>query len=186
MSPAPSLAEVLVSIRFNPDQVLGGLISACQQGYDMAGRVIVQALLPKLILMSRAYPYPGVDHLLSALWLRIMRYPLERRPRSVAANLVLDAKKDVVAEARMLLAPPLEAYDEDYSAHSVLALARRFGLATEKSLQIMEKVYLEGWPSARVAQVFAISPAAVRRRCSDTISRLKANRHLFTDYAQAA
>ena len=97
MSPSPNLDHVLQSVRFNPDLVLQGLISACQQGEPLAGRVIIQALIPKLILMSRTYPYPAVDHLVSALWIRIARYPLTQRPRSIAANLVLDTKKDVLA-----------------------------------------------------------------------------------------
>ena len=96
------LAAVLESIRFNPDAVLTELVEASQAGHQLAGRLIVQALLPKLILFSRAFPHPSVDDLVAALWIRIARYPLARRPRALAANLVLDARKDVVAEQRVV------------------------------------------------------------------------------------
>ncbi|MCL2736024.1 MAG: hypothetical protein FWD75_05255 [Propionibacteriaceae bacterium] len=186
--PATPLNVVLESIRFNPDQVLGSLIHTCQEGYPVAGRVIVQALLPKLILMSRAYPHPSVDHLVAALWIRISKYPLHRRPRSVAANLVLDAKKDVVAETRVApVAPLMPVVDHaDLIAHRVLDTARTLHLATAESLTIVEKVYIDGLPSAQVAELHAMSPDAVRQRCSDTVRRLRAHRDILVDLVEAA
>jgi|GEM_PF-302198 len=183
--PSPSLDSVLHSVRLNPDQVLGELISACQSGYTQAGRVIVQALLPKLILMSRSYPYPGVDHLVPALWIRLTRYPLARRPTSIAANLVLDARKDVVAEVRPAPTPAITAAGAELTARSVLATARLLKLATPESLAIMEHVYVDGLPNHQVADLHAISPAAVRRRCSDTMQHLRANRELLAELALA-
>jgi len=177
-SPVP-LDDVLLSIRPNPDDVLRELITACQNGHSLAGRVIVQALLPKLILLSRSYPYPPVDLLVSALWVRIANYPLHRRPTSVAANLVLDTKKDVVSEARATPVPPVllaDTAEPGPTAQSVLAAARRMQLATPKTLAIMEHVYIAGLSSQRVAELHAISSTAVRRRCSDTIQRLRDNR----------
>jgi len=76
--------------------------------------------------------------------------------------------------------------DEDVSARAILARARSLGLATTESLGIMERVYLDGLPTMRVAELYAISPDAVRRRCSDTVQRLRTHRSLLVSLAQAA
>ncbi|MCL2482860.1 MAG: hypothetical protein FWF43_05490 [Propionibacteriaceae bacterium] len=177
------LETVRVSIRSDPDTVLGELITACQAGHCTAGRIIVQALLPKLILMSRVYPYPSVDNLVSALWLRIGRYDLSRRPESVAANLFLDARKDVVAENRITLEVPLPYAPEtpELTARDILLQARRLHLATSESLNIVESVYIDGLPSKRVAELYEMTAAAIRRRCCDTVKRLRAHRDLLAD-----
>jgi hypothetical protein len=181
LTPPLSLSEVLGSIRSQPDQVLASLIHACQIGHPVAGRVIVQALLPKLILFSRVFPYPGVDSLTSALWIRITRYPLHRRPTSVAANLVLDAKKDVLTEVRVRPYPDPEPPDTSMTAETVIATARALNLATDQSLSIIESVYVDGLPSHDVAELHSMTSAAVRRRCSDTIRKLRQHRELLHD-----
>jgi hypothetical protein len=182
MTPAPSLDQVLSSIRFNPDLVLWGLIQACQQGYPLAGRVVLQAMLPKLVLLSRTYPYPEVDHLLAALWIRLANYPLERRPHSVAANLYLDTRKDVLSEARAQpLAPPTTT-DPGPSGARVILTARQLKLASPLSLTIVEEVYLKGLPQAVVAERYAMSRGAIRRRCSDTVRQLRDHRELLIAY----
>ena len=188
LSPSPDLDAVLTSIRFDADKVLGALITACHEEHPAAGRVIVQALLPKLILMSRVFPHPPVDHLVSALWLRIGRYDLTRRPRFVATNLVLDSRKDVLAENRITLEIPLPYSPEtpELTARDVLVEARRLHLATSESLNIVESVYVDGLPNTRVAELYDMTSAAVRRRCCDTVKRLRAHRDLLIEYAGAA
>jgi len=179
LDPSPTLDEILTSIRFNPDHVLTSLITACHMGHNDAGRVVVQALLPKLILMSRVYPYPGVEHLASALWIRISTYPLDRRPASVAANLVLDAKKDVLTEDRAIPVLPMEATGEEVTADQVLDTARTLKIASEESLAIVEKVYVEELPRGEVAHLLNMTDGALRRRCSDTVRRLRDHRDLL-------
>jgi len=177
---SPTLGEVLTSIRFNPDRVLTDLIMACHTGYREAGRVVVQALLPKLILMSRAYPHPGVEHLVSALWIRISTYPLDRRPASVAANLVLDAKKDVLTETRAIpVLPCMTTGTDEVTADQVLNTARTLKIASEESLSIVEKVYVEELPRGEVAHLLNMSDVALRRRCCDTVRRLRDHRDLL-------
>ena len=180
LTPAPTLEEVLTSIRFNPDHVLTELIMACAMGYREAGRVVVQAMLPKLILMSRAYPYPEVEHLVSALWIRISTYRLDRRPASVAANLSLDAKKDVLNEQRAITAaPPVMTGEEEMTADQVLETARTLKIASAESLTIVEKVYVEELPRPQVAHLLNMTDDALRRRCSDTVRRLRDHRDLL-------
>jgi len=179
LTPSPSLDEVLTSIRFNSDRVLTDLIMACHMGHPQAGRIIVQALLPKLILMSRTYPCPSVEHLVSALWIRISTYRPDRRPTSVAANLTLDAKKDVVKEDREIPVLPFLTAVNDMTADKVLTTARSLRLATEESLAIVEKVYVDELPRNQVAQLLDMTDEALRRRCSDTVRRLRDNRELL-------
>ena len=183
-----SLEVVLIAIRDDPDPRLLDLVRACQAGHHLAGRVIIQALLPKLILLARAYPFPTLDHLLAALWLRILAYPLGRRPRAVAANLVLDTRKDVVKENRTAPIPASPESDpaeptQGPSATTVIATARAHNLASRQSLSIVEKVYVDGLPGYQVARRFAISEAAVRQRCSATIRRLRSHRALLAELA---
>ena len=183
----PSLEAILSRVSSNPDRVLSDLIIACQQGYTLAGRVVLQALLPKVILMTSSNPFPPIEHLLSTLWIRISRYPLQNRPGSIAANLVLDARKDALAESKVkvALAPDVISTPTDLTAQSVINTARCLNLATAETLSIMEKVYVEGLPSAIVAARFKTTPEAIRRRCCDAIKHLRANRYLLADLASA-
>jgi len=177
---SPTFGEVLARIRANPDHVLMDLITACQMGYPEAGRIIVQALLPKVILMSASYPNPGAASLTSALWIRISTYPLDRRPRSVAANLLLDAKKDVLRETRAIPVLPLSAFPTpEPTADQVLQQARSLRLATDESLSIVEKVYVEEVPRRQVAHLHNMADATLRRRCCDTVRRLRDHRELL-------
>jgi hypothetical protein len=182
---AATLEMVLESIRFNPDQVLSSAILACQNGHQLAGRAIVQALLPKLILMSRTYPYPAVDHLLSALWIRLANYPLKRRPTSVAANLVFDTRKDVVGEEKRVPLILICDNGTNFTAADVIAAARQLHLASPESLTITEDVYIHGWTSQQVGQRHGISGDAVRQRCSDTLKRLRNHRDELVALAAA-
>ena len=182
---SPTLETVLDGIRPDPDRALSDLISACQHGHGRAGRVIIQALAPKLVLVSCTYPYPGLDDLVAALWIRLARFPLDRRPGSVAANLLLDARKDVVAENRAAVLPPVVALGPDLTARSVINTARQLNLATPQSLAIMEQVYVDGLPTHQVATLHHITVDAVRRRCSDTVHHLRTHRDLLAGLALA-
>ena len=94
--------EALVQARREGDPWLAQLIAAAQGGDELAGRCVVQAVLGRLVAIARRDSRLDVDQLVGALWLRILAYPLERRPRAIASNLALDARKDVVAELRPL------------------------------------------------------------------------------------
>ena len=182
---SPTLETVLDGVRPDPDRALSDLITACQEGHQRAGRVVIQALAPKLVLMSCAYPYPGLDDLVAALWIRLARFPLGRRPGSVAANLLLDARKDVVAENRSAALPPVAMTSPSLTARSVINTARQLNLATPQSLAIMEQVYVDGLPTYQVATLHDITADAVRRRCSDAVHHLRAHRDLLADLALA-
>ena len=96
----------------------------------LAGRVVVQAMLPGLKGLGARLlrPLPGRDGrvfgrdelwqvLFCSLFERVGSYPLERRPRKVAANLLLDTLHAAVAaqkrEAAARWQLPLEGLDEE-------------------------------------------------------------------------
>ncbi len=81
------------------DEVLLHLLAQCQAGDRLAGRVVLQVMLPKAIRLARstaAHPdwSGGPDEagaeVVAALWVAIATYPLERRPGRVTGNLALD------------------------------------------------------------------------------------------------
>lgn len=81
------------------DKLLGALVCLAQAGQQLAGQVVLQAMLPKLSKMARTTNMSTTDaesleerrHIGIATFLDVLsRYPLERRPKSVAAGLYLD------------------------------------------------------------------------------------------------
>ena len=81
------------------DAVLLQLLHLCRGGDGLAGRVVLQVMLPKVIRLARSLAYhpdwtDGLDEaqatVLASLWELIANYPLERRPGQVTGNLALD------------------------------------------------------------------------------------------------
>ncbi|MDR0416255.1 MAG: hypothetical protein LBH76_02865 [Propionibacteriaceae bacterium] len=177
-----TLGEVLAAVAGQPDAVLGELVAACQAGCDQAGRVVLQAFVGKLILMAKADQRLTVDDLAAAFWLRLAAYPLARRPRHIAANLVLDARKDALAEQRALApALPPPAPPEPYDARHLLQAAHRLRLAPPANLVVAASVYADGLSSADAGARHQLSADAVRWRCADTVRRLRRHRDLLAD-----
>jgi len=176
-----TLADILASIAANPDQILLGLLQAGQDGHALAGRTVLQAFLGKMVLLSHAHPQIDLADLVAVLWLRIAAYPTDRRPQAVAANLALDVLNETLKSDRPLgyLAdvPP-----NDLTAQAVLDAARALGLASPAALDVVAAMYSPEGGSRRVAEQFQISPDAVRRRCCDTIARLRRQRDLLCEY----
>lgn len=178
--------DVLRSVAADPDAVLGGLIAAAQAGETLAGRIVVQAMLPKLILQARRDRSANLGDYLAQLWLRIGTYPLQRRPRRIAANLALDTLKAVrrehsphpvrpveLAELERRLPPSsLLASGDDLSARRVLRGARRLGLIDELTSHVLAAVYVEGLSSRDAAARFGCSADSIRWRCSRALRRL--------------
>ena len=71
-----SLADVLLAARGQPDAVLAALLTEVSKGDHLAARVVLQAMLGRIIRMAGRDPSAGVDDYVSALWCRICAYPL--------------------------------------------------------------------------------------------------------------
>lgn len=73
----------------------------------LAARLLLEALLPGLKSLARRLLFDPAERedlwalLLAAAWERISTYPLERRPRKVAANILLDTLADTLAVLRL-------------------------------------------------------------------------------------
>lgn len=174
-------SDLLAGIADDPDKALLHLIGACQAGHPLAGRIVLQAFLGKMVRLNRAHPHIDLTELVSALWLRIATYPIDRRPRAVAANLALDTLSDCLRTTRPL-GRLLPAHPDRMTASTVLAAAEALGLVSPNRLAVVAAVYSPDGGARRVAEQYQISPEAVRRRCCDTIACLRRARLRLYDY----
>ena len=164
--------EALVRARREGDPWLAQLIVAAQSGDELAGRCVVQVVLGRLVAIARRDSRLDVDQLVGALWLRIHSYPLERRPRAIVSNLVLDARKDVAAELRPLpVSQPTEPRRHAVAAN-VLVEAVRIGIIDAPIAEVMSSVYVWGLSGEATARRHGVTPTTVRWRCSAGMRRL--------------
>jgi len=79
------------------NELLGRLVVVAR-GDDLAARVVLQRMLPGMSVLARrrSSAFRGhldaFDELLSAAWMVIRVFPVERRPRHIAANLLRDTE----------------------------------------------------------------------------------------------
>jgi hypothetical protein len=102
------LLRHLLSVGDSPrlkDETLAALLRQAQSD-PLAARVVLQALLPGLKSLARRILFEAGERdevwsaLLAHCWERIRRYPLERRPTRIAANILLDALKKTTYELK--------------------------------------------------------------------------------------
>ncbi len=164
---ADDLDDVLTGVRRAPDQVLASLLSWGAAGDRLAWRVVLQAMLGKAVLVG-AGSDDRVAEAVSELWVVIAEYPLQRRPRSIAANLSWMLRRRLAPTP--LVAPEPEVVEP--GAGATLAHARRLGLLEAAEHELLWLVYVEGLTSASAAQALGVSAELVRYRCSRTLRRL--------------
>jgi DNA-directed RNA polymerase specialized sigma24 family protein len=198
------LDDVLLAINSEPDAALGALLTEVARNDRLAARTVLQAMLGKLVRMACVDDHVRIDDYVAAMWLRICDYPLARRPRRIAANLVLDTLKLVKNEQRLALRldirpwPPGRRLDElhesagrrevaDHQAHlaeltadAVLDLAAGIGLVDRKARHLLESVYADGLSGEAAAKRHGTTAGSVRVRCS------RAVRHLARHASQLA
>lgn len=184
-------ADVLARVPESPDEVLGHLLAEAGTGDVLAGRVVLQALLPKVVRMAAVDPAAEVDDYVTAMWCEIASYPLARRPASIAANLALDTLKAVRRERHprvdVVTAPDLVLLAADRrpgrvvgrwadaggpSVAGVLAEAEHHRLVDERTGELLRSVYAEGLSGESAARRHGLSPGAVRLRCSRAVTVL--------------
>lgn len=110
------------------DAVLVSLARLSNSGSDLAARALLQLLLPGTCrLASRWWALGGAEDraaaATAAVYDRIRRYPIDRRPARIAANILLDANQDLArlarrASAESQLTLPLE-FDRLARRHAV-------------------------------------------------------------------
>jgi DNA-directed RNA polymerase specialized sigma24 family protein len=182
LSGCRTLGDVIAAIAEHGDRILRGLLPL---GHDdpNAHFTILQYLLPRLVRMAIEDRAHTVAEYVSEAWVGITTFPLERRKSSVVANILLDARKRVWAEDRILPTP-----DEPESwgiaqscsrAEAVLNEAERLGLLPDKSLRVLRTVYLDGLPSHQAAELLGMPTGTIRWICSRALSQLRSYRHLL-------
>lgn len=175
--PARTLGEALAAIADDPDARLAELLRCCAGGDRLAGRVVLQAMLGKLIRLAAEDVRHGVDEYVAECWLRVATYPLARRPLRIAANLAMDTRRRVRAgdERR----PPVDlAAPDDRSAPvsldvpAVVRAATNLGLIDRGAAACLYAVYGLGLRSHEAARALRISADLVRWRNARSIRRL--------------
>lgn len=193
------LTAVLGRASRGDDDVLRPLLREAHQGDALAGRVVLQGLLGRLVGMARRDREAAVDDYVAALWCVLAGYPLARRPVRIAANLALDTLKAVHREragggrtsvtCRPVgddLEPLLErgwrrdaldhAADLDrLTAAAVIDAGRRLRLIDEATGGLLHHVYVEGLSGRDAALRTGTTPGSLRVRCSRAVHRLAAH-----------
>lgn len=182
----PTLGQVLVAIPDDSDRILASLVTLVQHGDALATRLLLQALLPKLVTFATT-DVADFDDYLASLWLVARSYPLARRPYRIAANLALDARRLV----RLGWRPgpsgtPYGRRGDPYrearaATDRLLAAARDRGLIDETAQVLLRSVYREGFNSAETARRAASTPTSVRWRCSKAVQMLQRHRDVLVD-----
>jgi DNA-directed RNA polymerase specialized sigma24 family protein len=189
-----SLDDLLAAAEGQPDAILGALLTEVSMGDQLAGRVVLQALLGRIVRMARRDPSAGVDDYVAALWCQIQTYPLASRPVRIAANLSMDTLKAVHAERRWLRRgevtpwPPEVFWEEQHggavlwargsdpepplSAALVLRAGRDRALIDDSTHALLVSVYVHELSGVEAAERHRMSPGSVRVRCSRAVRRL--------------
>ena len=79
-------AEFRVGVLAVDRQQIAALLAEVSIGDQLAGRVVLQALIGRMVRMAQRDPRSSVDDYLALLWCVINNYPLQRRPVRIAAN----------------------------------------------------------------------------------------------------
>jgi DNA-directed RNA polymerase specialized sigma24 family protein len=201
-----ALNAVLTAVREHPDRVLGDLLDAASGGDLMASRVVLQAMLGRIVCMSARDAQRQVDDYVAALWCQIQTYPLARRPQRIPANLALDTLKALHREHRWLtkgdvtlwqpdafaddgLDPVLsrslrrEPDDAAIEARTVLAAGRSLSLITDHTHAVLHTVYIDGLSGAAAAARHDTKVGTIRVQCSRAVRRLADHATVLRDAA---
>lgn len=189
-----SLTDVLLAAWGRPDAVCAALLTEVSKGDELAGRVVLQLMLGRIVRMAGRDPSAGIDDYVSALWCQIHVYPLDTRPVRIVANLSMDTLKAVARERRWLrhgeviLWPPEVFWEEGHealfvqpeevtlSASGLLTVGRDFGVIDAEAHALLVSVYIDELSGREAADRHWTTPASVRVRCNRAVQRLAAHR----------
>lgn len=170
------------------DEVLAALL-AVARGDDVAARVVLQRLLPGIVANARRWARraggerEALDELVAAAWTVVRTFPVERRPRHLAANLLRDTEYHAFIRPtrRMavleLTAPHLMDLPVDPSEREEpgAELAELLGAArslTEHD-RLLARLLVDGAPMAEMAEVMQVSVRTVANHRDALVHRLR-------------
>jgi hypothetical protein len=207
LAPCRSLDDILSAAKVNSDPVLGALLTEVSGGDRLAGRVVLQTLIGRMVRMAQRDPRSTIEDYLAALWCMINSYPLSRRPVRIAANLSMDTMKAVSEEHRWLrrgavtLLPSCESLEQllepvtldgspydslpplDVEVGRLLEAGTLLSLINDSDAALLHSIYVDRVGGSRVARRFHTSEGVVRVRCSKIVRHLAAHAVELTDVA---
>lgn len=206
LSDCATLTDVLEAVPRDPDGALLALLSASAGGDELAGRVVLQAMLGKVVRMAARDVTATADDYVAVMWCLIPTYPLTQRPVRVAANLALDTLKGVrretvfaargsavhVVHGELLtelhhIARSRETLDHNaattLTADSLIDAASKLGLIDGPTRQVLVSVYADGLSGRAAADRHQTSPEMIRYRCSRAVRRLAQHSTLLAEAA---
>lgn len=172
-----TVGDALAGIVLDPDRRLGDLLTHHANGDSLAGRVVLQAMLGKLVLFAACDPRHDDDDYVAECWLQLCRYPLAKRPQRIAANLALDTRRAVwrTDPSPQPLDPALLDERPQLTMPDTVALIRaatRLGLIDRSAGACLVAVYVLGLRSHEAGQRLSISADLVRWRNARSIRKL--------------
>lgn len=157
------------------DRVLLALVARTIESEQLAARVLLQLLLPGTRALARRWwavgdPDDRAAAAVTAVYNRICNYPLARRPGRVAANILMDAARELRRAIPRLVAVP-SADPGDRAAWDGRALARADGGATHPAVELSELLH------------DAVAQGIVERDDAELIARSRIAGHRVSDIA---
>lgn len=168
------------------DRLLGRLVEHARRD-DLAGRIVIQRLLPGLIARSSRYWFScdgndPLDVAVPAAWIAITRFDPARRPRHVAAALISDtidaafklpsrriSRVETVAD---LDDRPMTVHDDAFEELArVVAAARHLGVPREH-LDLLRDLVRVGSPT-QVAIDRGVTTRTVRNHRDRAVRRVR-------------
>jgi hypothetical protein len=183
---ASDLNELERYVRESPaadaDQVLVALVGPASAGGQLEARVLVHLLLPGVRRLARRWWALGdrderAAAAVAAVWHRICSYRLDRRPGKVAANILMDAEKElrraVAAQGGPAAELPLDHPAPSPQQPAALELVDLLGSAvgdgvlTASDAQLIAASRIAGVPLTDVAAVLRTPARTLQRRRRD-------------------
>ncbi|MCL2464866.1 MAG: hypothetical protein FWF28_07330 [Micrococcales bacterium] len=175
------LADVCELVGRRDDDVASALVRLAQAGDQLAGRVMIQAMLPKLWAMSRRDPWHDFGDYVAAAWIRVMTFHAAARHHALLVNLCLDCLKQLSRQGAHdrrfpLSAPVCDSPDSAGYINQMVMLAVDYGMVSPRCGDVLHSVYCDGLTGREAAERHDISSEMVRYYCSSAIKTLRARR----------
>jgi DNA-directed RNA polymerase specialized sigma24 family protein len=207
LAPCRSLDDVLSAAQLNSDPVLAVLLTELSVEDRLPGRVVLQAMIGRMVRMAQRDPRASIDDYLAHLWCVIGGYPLKRRPARIAANLSMDTLRAVSRERRwpgrgdVTLRPSSESLEElleptgldgspydspppvEVEMQRVLEVSSLLQLINDSDAALLRSIYADGMSGTQAARQFHTSAGMVRVRCSKVVRHLAAHAVELADTA---
>ncbi|MGH9214189.1 MAG: hypothetical protein ACRD2C_26490 [Acidimicrobiales bacterium] len=171
------------------DDLLAALVRLSRTD-DQAGTLLVLCLLPGLRRKIAQHGW-GLDReeaaaiAVAAMCRRIWTYPLLRRPRKIAMNLLMDTGHDLIDARNKELDWHAIAYltdrhpdraaaqPDDWSSELLWDAARKAGVLNDREIALIHSTRVHDLPIANVAPLVGMSHDAARKARQRAIHKLK-------------